>query len=209
MYGSPRHVFDNTDTDMVYVKLPDGRSGGFSENALANDPSISNLLIRFYMKAGPFLNITVGPGFLFGEEKYKVEALDQYGNPDEQKFEIEYLAPSVNTGVSFVKRWYPLKVNVGFLLNLFFPITSYSYSDYETDEQETDFDVRLTYGFRTGAEIMAGKHVGFSADFLYQNLQFDTKFNFDESIISSDINMFTQEIILSTIGLGLGVNFYF
>jgi hypothetical protein len=85
----------------------------------------------------------------------------------------------------------------------------------EADSLAIHNSVNISAGFRAGAEIMAGKHVGFNIDFLYQYSYFETMAETDNeqyrlldgSISSYDKSYFSY--LLPMIGIGLGVNFYF
>ena len=59
-------------------------------------------------------------------------------------------------------------------------------------------------------EILAGAHVGFNLDFVFQWLSRDVDFDFDEMDIeySNDDSEITQQIVFPSVGFGFGVNFY-
>ena len=93
------------------------------------------------------------------------------------------------------------------------PITHYTYvleGDYpHVDEYATDFDL-TSLGFKGGIEIMAGKHVGFNLDILFNWLRYSTEFDFDEfdfGLASED--SLDQEILFPALGVGFGINFYY
>ncbi|MBN1575701.1 MAG: hypothetical protein JW913_04065, partial [Chitinispirillaceae bacterium] len=154
------------------------------------------------------------PHFLFGTETWEYE--DLYAA---DRLDITYMSIGAHVGVNFVKRIHPLKINAGVFANFTFPIIYYEFSEEEYDSywSNSDSDVKFAFrvipGVRTGAEILAGEHVGFSVDFIFQWLNMDMDYDFDEMDMDysdSDTEYdITQQNTFPAIGIGFGVNFYF
>jgi curli biogenesis system outer membrane secretion channel CsgG len=165
-----------------------------------------NPQVKFFFKAGPFLTIDVGPTYTFGSLELKNGYDESYGN---------YLnVMGVALGLNFVKRWYPVKMNIGFMVdfNYLLDMEEFKYTSayYQgnSDSVAVHGAVNASYGVRVGAEIMAGKHVGFNMDFLLQYSYFETETNeTDYSDGSYDKSYFSY--LLPMFGIGIGVNFYF
>ncbi|NLG17790.1 MAG: DUF2380 domain-containing protein [Fibrobacter sp.] len=213
-FGPVTHLADGKETDNIYLAITDYFDGVMYDTAYEYiDPEeipVMRYMLSFKIKAGPFLNVFVGPGFMFAKESYGINSNYYYSFMGGDEFTVEYSVPSINTGLGFVKRWFPLKVNAGINLNFAMPITHYSYTTASMDEEETDIDFVFSFGFRGGAEIMAGKHVGFSFDFLLNWLRWDTQFDFDElDLLGNEENPVEQSIVFPVIGFGFGVNFYY
>ena len=212
LYGPVQHKMDDVSIDGVMVVVSDylyntSYSTYFDSDHYTVDKSaLKHFTMRFYIKAGPFLNISLGPLFMLASEEY---------NGYENRLEIDYTIPGIHTGLSFVKRWAPLKVNAGVMLNLAMPITHYtlydSFSYYEGDDSLDDRELgfMLVPGIRAGAEILAGRHVGFSFDLVMQWGQYDVDFIIEEFGILSSTTNIPQQIVLPKIGMGMAVNFYF
>ncbi|MBN1308378.1 MAG: DUF2380 domain-containing protein [Chitinispirillaceae bacterium] len=226
--GNVRHTkkeWDETYEDEIYLQLDStwfynrsyffeyvSEEMGYSQTATP----MMDFLVRFQIRAGKFLTVEVGPHFLFGTETW--EYVDLYLT---DRLDLIYMSIGAHVGVNYVKRIYPLKINAGIFANFTVPIIYYEFAEesynstYMYYEMDSDSDVKLgfrvTPGVRTGAEILAGKHVGFSVDFIFQWLSMDLDFDFDEMDIedSATDTDITQQITFPAFGIGLGVNFYF
>ena len=214
LFGNVRHIKDGEFVKEVILTL-DSYSGNLllvdEESSTRTTTPCMDYLLRFYIRVGKFINIEVGPHFLYSDETYTFNDIDY---PSE--LFISYSIPGVHTGVSFVKRFFPLKINAGVFVNIDVPIVYYMYDGYDPYGDSFNNDAvnilfRFVPGIRSGAEIMAGSHVGFNVDFLFQWMNLDMDFDFDEldTEYNSEDPYYTQEILFPLIGLGLGVNFYF
>ncbi len=166
--------------------------------------------VDFMIKAGQFVSIDVGPGFML---------LNQYWDHDynglqnyyDSKRRILIIAPNMTTGVNFVKRFYPLKINAGFVLDVNANFIKSVYTS-NTDtlvvtdhfnRRRRDVVPSVSFGPRVGVEIIAGPYFGFNIDFLYRY-----------AVIETDIDLFEVtdqkwKFRLPGFGLGAGVNLYF
>ncbi len=225
-FGEPSHIItsdslDSDDYEGIFLINPN--TGNF---LLVDDVDYEktaslfvDYLIRFYIRAGKYINIEIGPHIMIGTETYVYSG----ANSDffEAEFFSSYYIPGVHLGIDFVKRFYPLKINVGVFGNISIPIiyysldySNYSTSDYFYEESTTPF-MRLIPGFRTGAEILLGNHFGFSADFVFQAIQFEFDYDFDEwdegnfKYNSTDATNNTQEVQFLKVGLAISANIYF
>ncbi|MBN1758337.1 MAG: DUF2380 domain-containing protein [Chitinispirillaceae bacterium] len=222
-FGPPvHHIYsDNYDYyDSIWVLDPDVGDYVFinDENYEKDASLFIDYLIRFYIRAGKYLNIEIGPHFTAGTETYTYTGSLSYV---ESEFFSGYYIPGVHLGLDFVKRFHPLKINVGVFGNISFPLIYYSidYSDYLNndylyEECLTPF-FRFIPGIRTGAEILFGDHFGFSADFVFQVVQFEFDYDFDEfdeglfDYQSTDMIDMTQEVQFLRAGLAISANIYF
>jgi hypothetical protein len=182
------------------------------------DPLV-NLQVRFQIKAGPFLNIAIGPGYMFETESFTVK--DSYKKPLEEvnRFDIKYDVPMIHLGLSFVKRLYPIKINAGGFINFAIPITTYSYmisgtnetGYFEESKQETAVALSWNPGLRGGIEFLIGAHIGIGTECTWSFWSpYETKFNYDElGLKSSTSPEYTQEIKFPPFKFGLNFNLYF
>lgn len=216
VYGQVRHIVDGEFSDSIILLVPvDGEEyyDRFGKDVYTDYFPATKFMLNFKIKAGPYFNVFVGPTFMFAHEEYSRSGYLDY-EWVERDLNIYYYVPSVHTGFAFVKRWFPLKLNIGINLDFCMPITHYTYvleGDYPyVDEYATDFDFWTILGFKGGIEIMAGKHVGFNLDILFNWLRYSTEFDFDEfdfGLASED--SLDQEILFPALGVGFGINFYY
>ncbi len=177
--------------------------------------------MHFLIKAGPFLTVDVGPGFMVAKREggyvYEMDDGAFWIYKDvEHMWNINTM--SFSTGLSFVKRFYPLKINFGLICDLNFNRISYEYnyyyedSDYFTDEMHLKPNSKSAFngsiGGRAGVEIMGGTHFGFSIDLIYRYYKFEKEFNFFNEYT---YEYYTEkwEFKMPPFGLGTGINFYF
>ena len=171
--------------------------------------------VYFVIKTGRFLTIDVGPGVAIwnNAKGYKGEFYDSTNAEfitETSEWQLMIVSPAVSTNINFVKRFYPLKINVGFFLDVNFNLTSnnqsLTYNSYlwnDISYDNFDFNINLALGPRFGLEIMAGEHFGFGTEFI---LRFNK--------IRSDIDFVDTydqrwEFYMPLVGLAAGINFYF
>jgi TolB-like protein len=178
------------------------------------------------IKAGPFLNIDVGGAYTRGETVYRryysLSGYTPYYNNDTLKtWDNNFHTIDFVAGLRFVKRLYPIKINVGvdanfsmFIMNQRVTLdeTFYGYSLVDTNYAYVSFSVAPV--LHAGVELMAGKHVGFNVDFLLQYLHFQTFppdeiYQYDDYGTMTGYYEYSREITFAPIGIGMGVNFYF
>jgi ribosomal protein L12E/L44/L45/RPP1/RPP2 len=185
----------------------------YNSDAKVTRSPLINYYVKFILKAGPVMTIDIGAGYSRLQTDYEWTTIKRTHTADIWAF------PSL--GVNFVKRWYPLKLNVGIMAD--FNILSYTIDYYSRTYSDEPFyhDTTLNwialnggFGARAGLEIMAGKHVGFNVDFVYYFSEFETfPLNYEKTdpyygnITSKNDRVW--DITMPPIALGLGVNFYF
>jgi hypothetical protein len=174
--------------------------------------------LMFLIRAGKVLYVSIGPAYMFRSEQY-VNDVDG-GSPltYEDIYDIDYRIISIEPGLNFVKRFYPLKINAGLMVgvNLLLGKSRYEYNTYYGEtEVERYLAVGYSFGGRGGVELLAGPHVGFNIDFLYRYC----RFSFDQDDAHHFAQVFTSDtitdpeakvtVVLPSIGLCVGINFYF
>ncbi len=183
------------------------------------------LQVNFMIKAGEFLTIDIGPGLMFCKKNggYIFEDFYDiyYADYIDKEYKWRIIAPNFSAGINFVKRFYPLKINVGFLLDFNLNIFRYTWSHYEYgydasdqyysydfDVDDIDFAINVSFGPRVGLEILAGKHFGFNVDFLYRYDKIEKEFTLEEknSGLENDVKW---KYKMPGIGFGAGINFYY
>jgi curli biogenesis system outer membrane secretion channel CsgG len=210
--GMKRLEYDETDTSYVYPIVYDTFDYSKFTLAKVTQSPVMNFFVQGNLKAGPFLTITIGGGFSRNQAEYTWDL-------EKETHETQiYAFPSL--GINFVKRWFPLKVNAG----LFFDLNFLNYSltravrydtfmPFTTDFTMDMFSVNVDFGARAGVEILAGKHVGFSFDFIYCYSAFTTlkesRDLYDDLGYYAGTKDIQYELKMPPVGLGLGINFYF
>ena len=180
----------------------------YNASALVDSAKITrgpllNYFFKGVLKAGQFITIDIGGGYSGKRTEYEWNYSKEVHTADIFSFPC--------FGVNFVKRWYPLKMNIGILADfniLSYTVDTYSrYYSFETFTKDSTYNwigLNGGVGARTGLEIMAGKHVGFNVDFVYYFSYFET---FPYSINSNtDVAWI---LTMPPLAVGFGVNFYF
>jgi len=173
-------------------------------NAQSFGPSITNnFALLFFIKAGKFINISIGPSFLYNSQE-----ITSYDNATLATSDLTrtITVTAIEPGVNFVKRIYPLKINAGLFVDfnmLTFNNDYSSTSSLGVSDNWTDFDMGFGIGggARGGVEIMLGKHVGLNAELVYRFATFST---IESSKFSLEYSVTPQML-----GFGFGANFYF
>lgn len=210
------------DTIWVYNLFGDDSQRLYAAGYTKNAAPTFGLGLRFIIRAGQVLTIDIGPSLLSGGTSYESELVgsDTVFSP---KFSINYTVPSIRVGLNFVKRWFPVKMNLGIFANIALPITSYEFQNVATyysldtyslesatsTDDGLDIDFKFGFGARTGVEIMAGSHVGFAFDFLFNFMQWKTKFIFGEFGTETQFTDPENKIVFPRIGFGMGINYYY
>ncbi len=221
--GAPAQHYIN-DSLVNGVAVKDSSSGlnyYYQEKVYNHDKTpLVNLQIRFQIKMGSAVNFSIGPGYMFESEAFTVK--DSFSNAgDVNRFDITYGVPMIHLGLAFVKRIYPVKINIGGFTNFAMPITNYSYTIssvsgdgglIDESNEETDIDFKFNPGLRAGVEFLIGAHFGIGAEGVWSFWpSYETNFNFDE--LGLDFNSsepeYTQEIKFPSFKFGLNFNFYF
>jgi TolB-like protein len=189
------------------------QSGTFSVDD-SNFTSVSrtpfiNPQLKFVIKAGPFIDIDVGPSWTYGNIEYHRDSPFQ---DTTRTWNDNFNVFGVALGVNFVKRWYPFKLNVGIMVD--FNYLNYM-DEYSYDDFSTSFDTTFMYhafnvsaGLRVGGEILLGKHIGLNMDFVYRYSYFETLSETETSPDGSTDDI-TYQITLPAFAFGIGFNFYY
>ncbi len=174
---------------------------------------VFNPQVKFFFKAGPFITIDVGPSYAYEAIESKNVEYDQYGNYYQYGDYLNVFGLAV--GVNFVKRWYPVKMNIGLMLdfNGLLNMEEYKFTDPtytgNPDSTSLHYSANASVGLRAGAEIMVGKHVGFNLDFLFQYSYFETEQQTYYSPDGTYYNKWFLSYLLPWFGIGFGVNYYY
>jgi curli biogenesis system outer membrane secretion channel CsgG len=171
-----------------------------------------NPQVKFFFKAGPFITIDVGPSYAYEaiESKY-----GGYNNGNYYQYGDYLNVFGLAVGVNFVKRWYPVKMNIGLMLdfNGLLNMEEYKFTDPtytgNPDSVSLHSSVNASVGLRAGAEIMVGKHVGFNLDLLLQYSYFETEQDEYDSPDGTYYNKWFLSYLLPIFGIGFGVNYYY
>lgn len=175
-----------------------------------------NPQIKAIIKAGRFISINVGGGYTRGWSRFYTEDTYLYETHNHEVI-FTYHIPSLLTGVNFVLRFFPVKINVGFMLDANIPIVicdgknldvadSCDYSDfYDMEGKDVYAQFKLSAGGRVGVEIMPGTpHIGIGFDFLIRPFTF---YYTRESVFFDEIEI-EDKVKLSAIGFNIGLSFY-
>jgi hypothetical protein len=220
--GPARHYLDDSLVNGVLEVDTNGQKKYYYGEKIYNieKTPLVNLQVRFQIKAGPFLNIAIGPGYMFETETFTVKDSFKNYSDEVNRFDINYAVPMIHLGLSFAKRIYPIKINAGGFINFAMPITTYSYTISGTSEtgytdetnEDTDVDFKINPGFRAGVEFLIGAHFGIGAEGVWSFWSpYETKFNYDETGLNYHYTdpIYTQEIKFPPLKLGLNFNVYF
>ncbi len=197
----------------------------------------SKFLFRFQVaamiKAGRFISIDIGPSLTFFREVNGLEYTDPNDNSlyVDDEYKINIIGPCITFGVNFVKRFYPIKINVGVLGDVNFNIITckqkltyiedyWDYYEYTDRERSQDFQVNFSFGPRAGIEFFAGEQVSFNIDFLYRYYMLYSDINMKIMALPATIDFeyfdYTTlslgskwQFLLPGLGGGVGINFYF
>ena len=210
-----KQIFDSYD---LYGLKTGSTSYTYKDSGITKISAFINPQVKFIIKAGPFITIDIGPSYTYGS----IERNYSYADPANGSSEIITYGNYINVlgfafGVNYVKRWYPIKLNVGlmvdgnYLFNMESSTTTYSslYTSNVTDDTAAVHNsFNISYGVRAGVEIMAGKHVGFNVDFIGRYSEFTT---IEDQTINSDGTYYKDyfQYILPIFGVSFGVNFYY
>lgn len=215
-----RHYWDDEENEYVKADyLADEEYYDSLKNAdgysnVSYGKSLMRFQLNFMIKAGPYLIFDIGPGLMLWRNTrvYSCEYWDttavEFITRD-QDWKLLIIAPNVSAGLNFVKRFYPLKINVGFLVDINMNIVSFkqelTWSSYWMDysHNNRDFKMNASFGPRLGLEILGGKTFGFSLDFLMRWYRLKTDLDF----VKGDDQKWMWR--LPIIGLGVGFNFYY
>jgi TolB-like protein len=166
---------------------------------------------KLIIPLGPYMNFDFGPGYTTGA--FETKNTSYYGDT-EYVFTEDYNIFSIATGLNYGRRFFPFKVNIGFILELssMFLVESIKTTDLFTNTAAPDSNYfynpagGVSMGARAGLEYLLGPHFGINADFIWERRIFETKWEY--------IDLYNPQTITTThtlpaFGFGLGANFYF
>jgi hypothetical protein len=177
--------------------------------------SLLRVNVYFVIKTGGLLTIDVGPGLMvwnnhMGYDYLFIDTSSSVTVTEDFDWQFKAISPNVAFALNFVKRWYPLKMNVGVLADINFNIIKYKRTDlYDwytyTDEEDTkfNFNMRGAFGARAGCEILGGEHFGFNVDFQARFFTLKTDIDFVDTYDQKW--KFTYPIF----GVNTGINLYY
>lgn len=170
-----------------------------------------NMGVLFSIRAGQIFVIDIGPSFTYGDVSYRK------GVSNAVTISNTLGIFSFHSGLNFVKRWYPFKMNIGILIEAnylnyaeTFPVTdSYGFT---SDSTIYSHGFNFSFGLRTSGEYLIGKHFGINVDIDFIRSNYETltesydNYNNGTWIGTYD---FSRIIDLPPILLGIGFNFYY
>lgn len=177
-------------------------------------PHFSGLQVAFTIKVGSFMTIDFGPGWASAQQKYTREFGDYMGDSlDSWTDNLNIF--SFNTGINFVKRWYPFKLNIGLIFDINYLHYAEHYVETTADGYYTLADTNfsydgfnVSYGLRTGVEYLIGKHLGISLDLDFIYSHFETVAT-TEYYTDGSSESLSRIIDIPPVSLGIGFNFYY
>ena len=200
MFGRMQSKYTNT--------FDDGINTFALDTTLLAPLVIKTASLKFMIKAGPILTVDIGSGFSWG-----TEATDSSTSfASRRKDEIFYGMIPITFGLSFTKRFYPLKINVGIIGDYNFMWANYPAVNRWPDSLTVQFGSGWSIGTKAGLEFMLGTHVGISADFIWK-YQLETT-NADYKINDANGNWLYDNnvqrvFVMPPIGFNAGFNVYF
>ncbi len=211
--NSVRHIY-------TYEYLSTDFHPIFNNARIVDDSPLLNVEIKFIIRAGRFITIDLGPGFLLSTREISETNSNLMANDISKNMKTRFIMPSFCTGANLVFRVFPLKLNIGPILNVNFPISLWSYErEYVNSYLWTDTEINsggnatvsVSFGFRAGAEILLTKHMGLGLEFLFRPLDFTFTSNESFEDGSGDylyLDSIEHQISLPSKALGISVNFY-
>ncbi len=202
MYPTRPHIYGKSTVEFDRYKL-------YSEiyDDAEYNPTLSPH-IKAIIKAGRFVTVNVGGGITFGKctftrDYYNSQTMEY----EDQELIFRYFLPSLMTGVNGVFRIFPIKFNVGFILDFNWSIMNYKFTRNEENsillpiiDRNTDFTFKITPGALAGVEFLLGTpHVGISIDAVLR--PFNAEYDYNNSSESDKIE-------LGSFGFGIGFHFY-
>jgi curli biogenesis system outer membrane secretion channel CsgG len=155
--------------------------------------------LKLVLPLGPFLALDMGGSFALWSQHFAGSGSGNYIN-------IQNHVINIDGGLNFVQRWFPVKLNLGFLIGYsFFGSNKKSLSNLLStygDFFPFGKSAHLYLGGRGGIELLAGPHVGFSFDFVYRYLYFKYSYYYNSETLDIKVK-------LPSLGAGIGINFYF
>ncbi|MBD3321623.1 MAG: hypothetical protein GF350_11065 [Chitinivibrionales bacterium] len=147
-----------------------------AESEEYNSGVFVNPMLRFTIRIWKYFALDIMPNYSYSWEQLKRQNFDTL-----QVWDFEYHVISFHAGASYVKRWYPFKLNLGFKGGFNILAVPWTYSDDsesyyygETSKMNDDVEVGFSGSFalRAGAEILVSPHIGFGADFILEYMSF-------------------------------------
>jgi TolB-like protein len=199
-----------------------------------NETGLIKIDALFFIKAGPFLTVNIGPNFSWDQATWT----DHYhlinGSTIYDTISFFHGAIGIQPGLNFVKRWHPLKLNVGAFVDINVPWMSselthdstnslgLNSAGYVSDTSASNFGIgfNFAYGVRTGIELLINNRIGFNVDFVFRYSAYDLSFittenqnhlrrAYDYKESNPGVDPVKVNVLLPMFGFDAGVNFYF
>jgi hypothetical protein len=175
-----------------------------------------NPQVKFIIPAGRFITIDVGPGLIYGNEEYYLG--EEYTN--RYNYIYTYVIPDISTGVNFVMRFFPLKINAGVTFDFLIPIISKrdEYAEMQADTisyytyfPEVGIGFAVAPGGRVGLEILPSPKIGIGVEMVFRPISFTvTSERTDTDYTTYNTTDITtkETYTFRPFQLGLSVSFY-
>lgn len=185
-----------------------------------------NPQIMAIIKAGRILTLNIGGGYCYGYERF-FSSHNYNGLEFTQDLQYQYNIFSFLNGVNLVFRMFPVKLNVGFSLDINVPVTISIGTNLNKHSDHIPFslkdtiylpelnyrrwlkpNVRFTPGIRAGFEILAWPllGIGIETTFKYLTFKYDqsTEYGYTTRIIDHGYD----KVLFPLFGVGISLNFY-
>ena len=166
-----------------------------------------HLQFRGVIKMGPVFALDIGGGYFHYKPRYYTSTANF--------IDFNWNVPAFGVGINFTKRFAPVKLNIGPLMDIGLGVLSVSANN--TTEASTSLDVPwisaglfLSPGARAGIEFLASPKVGFNFDALWRYNKVSVthpRLNTDGSLYDL-INEDHYTLAGSTFGVAVGINLY-
>jgi hypothetical protein len=198
-----------SNVDSLYQKFA---AKGYTTN-ISRIPGL-RLGPKVMIAAGPFLAIAIGPTCFLATENYKYSK-NNYDTTDNFEGHFTFIAPALSLGVNFTKRFYPVKINAGIAADVNFVFMNYknSWSYYYISSglgdsgstNDSKFKTNVSFGAKTGAEIMMGPHFSLGLDLMYKFSRLESRLSYNTTNAYTSNKRYT----FAGFGLGTSINTYF
>jgi len=179
--------------------------------------SLFNPTLLFSIKTGPFLVIDLGFGIGTQSVKYQ---RDSYYLDTTRTWSDDLTLFSFNSGLNFVKRWYPFKLNVGIFLDATYLNFAETYTRVENNYAYTLTDTtwyyhgfNASFGLRVGGEFLLGNHFGIGTDLFLRRSHFETTYRSESDYNAANQyigeTQYSRFVDFPVFGMGIGFNFYY
>jgi TolB-like protein len=178
--------------------------------------------LKFMLKAGPILTVDIGFNLEWANG-ISMEWLynDMYSTGTDTIVTLDHNTTifGFTVGPTFVKRWHPIKMNIGVLVGFNYlkhtEVMEWTEKSPIRGETSLDNSEMTTRAFaisgaaRAGVEFLIGKHIGINADFMVRYLRSRSLLWAETSFESGRTREDKRVLQFPLFVPGVGVNFYF